>query len=173
MHILVIDSTPGEFERTWSKLSERVHQIDCARSLEQARALLTESSDIDVILLDLTLPESTGMLCFHEVRMLAHWLPIVIFATDDDQTLALSSVRNGAQDYLIKGVASDDSIIRCLQYAVERNRFALDLKRGQERLRAILEHSYDGFLSMDRTWHITDWNLQAAQTFGWQREQIV
>jgi PAS domain S-box-containing protein len=74
---------------------------------------------------------------------------------------------------LIKGVAGDDSVVRCLRYAIERNKVELALRFSEKRLRVILENSYDAFISMDSKWRIKDWNAQAEHTFGWRRDQVL
>jgi len=128
---------------------------------------------VDVVLLDLSLPDSNGIETFYQVRSAARGVPTVVFTGLDDQDVAIEALKNGAQDYLIKGLAGDDSVYRCLQYAIERNKVELALRRSERRLRIILEHSYDAFVSMDAKFHITEWNQQAERTFGLTRPEAI
>ncbi len=83
---------------------------------------------VDIILLDLSLPESHGLDTFLRGYSQAHHVPIVILTILDDEMLALQSVEKGAQDYLIKGEIDSRILIRSLLYAIERNKTVLELK---------------------------------------------
>src|SRR5690606_7454957 len=79
----------------------------------------------------------------------------------------------GAEGYVIKGIASDEAIYKRLQFAVDKSAMEERLKRSEKRLRIILENSYDAFISTDGSWRITDWNRKAEMTFGWQKNEII
>lgn len=83
---------------------------------------------IDIVLLDLTFPESHGLDTFLKVYPQAHHVPIVILTVLDDEIVALQSVEKGAQDYLIKGEIDNKILLRSLLYAIERNKTVLELK---------------------------------------------
>ncbi|MFH1898007.1 MAG: GGDEF domain-containing response regulator [Candidatus Desantisbacteria bacterium] len=83
---------------------------------------------VDLILLDLSLPESQGLDTFLRVYTQAHHIPIVILTVLDDEMVALKSVEKGAQDYLIKGEIDSKILIRAILYAIERNKTMLELK---------------------------------------------
>jgi len=76
--------------------------------------------EIDVILLDLSLPDSEGIDTFLKCRDCANGLPIVVLTGLDEETCALSAVRQGAQDYLVKGKTDGKLLARSLRFAVER-----------------------------------------------------
>lgn len=172
MRILVVEDSSAQSKSTRVSFERRGLNVHYAATLEQGLERLREPG-IDVILLDLSLPDSSGIETLFKVRTVATGIPIVVFTELDDRDLALESVRNGAQDYVIKGIAGDDSVLRCLQYAIERNSVDLALRVGQERLKVILENSYDAFISMDSKWRITEWTVQAEKTFGWQRQEAL
>lgn len=83
----------------------------------------------DVILLDLSLPDSGLFDTFDRIYSQAPNVPIVVMTVLDDKQLALKAVREGAQDYLVKGVLDVNVLARSLQYAVERHRTLTHLKR--------------------------------------------
>lgn len=94
---------------------------------------LLESLDrepIEVLLLDLGLPDSQGMDTFHRINDRAPGLPIVIFSGADDEQLASEAVSCGAQDYLVKGRINSFLLKRAIRYAVER-------KRAEEEIRTL------------------------------------
>lgn len=92
-----------------------------ARSLEQARDRLSDGV-FDVVLLDLGLPDGAGLDTYRRLADLAVGLPIVVLSGDADRDLAVAAVREGAQDYLVKGKMSGDALVRVLRYAIERDR---------------------------------------------------
>ena len=81
-----------------------------------------DRGDIDVILLDLNLPDSSGLDTFRSVHRQAMHLPIVILSGQEDVQLAVDAVSLGAQDYLPKGEANRSSLMRSIRYAIERSR---------------------------------------------------
>jgi diguanylate cyclase (GGDEF)-like protein len=95
---------------------------------EEAVPYLSDDQ-FDVILLDLTLPDSQGFETFSRTYNLAPDVPIVIITAVDDKQLALRAVRDGAQDFLIKGNTDITQLVRAIQYAVERHRTLSDIKR--------------------------------------------
>jgi pilus assembly protein CpaE len=76
----------------------------------------------DVALVDLSLPDSHGLETFLTIQRHAPELPIIIVTSLDDEAVALSAVRSGAQDFLAKGTLKKDTLVRALNYAIARNR---------------------------------------------------
>lgn len=172
MRILLVEDDPVQSKATQIRLEKRGLEVERSMNCQQAIDRL-HNGGIDVILLDLTLPDSPGIETFYKIRTAADKTPIVVLTGLNDQEIALETVKNGAQDYLVKGLASDDSVVRCLHYAIERHKVESALRTSEKRLRLILENSYDAFISMDSHWHIRDWNVQAERTFGWLRQEIL
>jgi len=172
MRVLLVEDSLVQADVARSKLEQRGVTVECATTLMEALDLL-HSTIFDVILLDLSLPDSSGVETFYRVRAAAPDIPTVVLTGIDDQDVALTALKKGAQDYLVKGQASDDSVYRCLGYAIERNNVELALIRSEKRLRIIVENTYDAFISMDSHWRITDWNAQAERTFGFSRAEAM
>lgn len=76
----------------------------------------------DVILLDMNLPDSTGYETFANVHTYAPDIPIVVMSSIDDTSLAIQTVREGAQDYLVKGEEALKPLTRVIHYAIERQK---------------------------------------------------
>ena len=81
----------------------------------------------DLILLDLALPDSTGLETFLRVRDRVPDLPVIVFVESDD-ALGVAAVQAGAQDYLVKGQVTGGLLIRAIRYAVERSRMQATLR---------------------------------------------
>jgi diguanylate cyclase (GGDEF)-like protein len=82
----------------------------------------------DVILLDLNLPDSDGLATLRQMQQANDAIPIVVMTGYDDEDLAREAVHLGAEDYLVKGSGTATSIIRSLNYAIERNHTAKELR---------------------------------------------
>ena len=95
----------------------------------------------DVILLDLTLPDSRGTEGLARLRATVGDTPIIVLTGVNDDALALEAMRQGAQDYLIKGQIDADSLARAVRYAVERKRTDLRLQRERQKHSALHEIS--------------------------------
>lgn len=95
---------------------------------------LLQEGRYDLILLDLTLPDSDGVETFIRVFECAPEIPIVVLSGIDDVALAIETVQLGAQDYLVKGHVDNHLLVRSLQYAMERKRVQLQLEKANEEL---------------------------------------
>jgi len=103
-----------------SNVDDQVFQVQCADTLVAALDLLVRST-FDVALVDLSLPDSTGIETFLTIQRHAPELPIIIVTSLDDEAVALTAVRRGAQDYLAKGSLNKDILVRALNYAIARS----------------------------------------------------
>ena len=94
------------------------------------------NGDVQLILLDLTLPDSDGLETFIRVLEAAPDVAIVVLSGINDVALAIETVQLGAQDYLVKGHVDNHLLVRSMQYALERKRVQLQLKRAHDELEA-------------------------------------
>jgi len=81
-----------------------------------------------LVLLDLSLPDSYGLETFAKVYAHSPTVPIIVLTGNDDQMLALSAVKGGAQDYLVKGRLDRELLLRSMQYSIERKRYQVQLE---------------------------------------------
>jgi diguanylate cyclase (GGDEF)-like protein len=81
-----------------------------------------------LVLLDLSLPDSFGLETFTKVYAHSPTVPIIVLTGNDDQMLALSAVKSGAQDYLVKGRLDRELLLRSMQYSIERKRYQQQLE---------------------------------------------
>ncbi len=86
----------------------------------------------DLILLDLGLPDSLGLETYEKVSKVASNIPVVVLTGLDDEEIAVGAVKKGAQDYLVKGEVDNRTIMRSLEYAIERSKLLFRLKKLQE-----------------------------------------
>ena len=109
------------------------HLVNVSR-LSEAISLLKQTN-FDVILLDLTLPDSQGLESLAPLLITAPKLPIVVLTNTNDDNLALAALRQGAQDYLIKREVSLEILTRSLCYAIERKQMEEALRESNEALK--------------------------------------
>lgn len=95
------------------------------------------NQSLDLIFLDLSLPDSYGLESFTKVRSQAPETPIIVLTGLDDETVAIQAAKEGAQDYLVKGQVNSGLLGRSIFYAIERHRILGELKRANQK---ILEH---------------------------------
>jgi signal transduction histidine kinase/CheY-like chemotaxis protein len=105
------------------------------KRLGEAIAYLKQNP-VDVALLDLTLPDSTGLDSLDTLIQEKPSLPIVVLTNTNDEDLAVQAVRHGAQDYLMKRSVNQELLVRSLRYAIERKQSAEALREAN----TVLEH---------------------------------
>jgi len=131
LRVLMVEDD-DDFVRLVSRIltAEKAWPIDIfhAWSVGEATQKLRED-DFSVILLDLNLPDSAGLDTFMQIRLHAPHIPIVVLSANKDFWMAIQSVREGAQDYLLKGELSGPLLARSLYYSVERNNVIETLRR--------------------------------------------
>lgn len=104
-----------------SRVEDQTFHIQFAETLLAALDLLARNT-FDVILMDLSLPDSQGLQTFRAVQQHASALPIIVLSGLDDESVALSAVQQGAQDFLAKGSLKKEMLVRVVNYAIARSR---------------------------------------------------
>lgn len=129
IHVLLIEDNPGDARLITEELTHGRRDIfdleRVARLGEGLRRL--EGNHVDVVLLDLSLPDSHGLATLSQVREHAPQTPIVVLTGLDDEDMAMNAMKEGAQDYLLKEQITPDALSRSIRYAIERNRLRLEL----------------------------------------------
>lgn len=128
--VLVVEDNLGDARLIERSLEDASGSFVVEHADRIARAIdrLTEG-DIDIVLLDLSLPDSSGQQTFALIRSCAEDVPILVLTGLDDEEAATAAVQAGAQDYLVKGTFDSEVIARSVRYAVERHRMQEDLRR--------------------------------------------
>jgi len=136
IQVLLVEDNPIDCRLIRGLLEQQpsaTFSVRCADRLHSAHEQL-RSSPADVVLLDLTLPDTSGLETFEQLHRHHGHLPIVILTGVEDEILAATAIEHGAQDYLIKGQVDRSSLARALRYAIERKRGAEAIHRLNEEL---------------------------------------
>lgn len=123
--VLHIEDDDGDAHLIRHVLSSDVtFRFEIVREERMAEALkYMDGNSVDVILLDLSLPDSSGLDSVIQLRTFAPEQAIVVVSGLDDQSLALEAVKNGAQDYLLKNELNSSATARAIRYAMERHKY--------------------------------------------------
>ena len=138
-------------------------------SMSEAEKCLVEDP-IDIILLDLGLPDSQGLDAVRRAHAAAPRVPLVVLTGLDDESLAGNALQVGAQDYLIKGQIETKGLLRALRYAVERKSMEEALFVEKERAQVTLNCIGDAVICTDASGNITFLNLVAEKMTSWSRQ---
>jgi len=174
IRVLLIEDSPADARLLVEALREADaggFRVEHAARLEPAETSLAIRKP-DVIALDLTLPESSGLETVRRIRSAAPGVPIVVLTGMQDERLALEAVRMGVQDYLVKG-QEGLSPARSLRYAVERRRIEESLWASEERFRLLVEGVKDyAIMMLDAQGHVASWNEGAKRITGYEESEI-
>ncbi len=141
IQVLLVEDNPGDarlFQRMLAGVTSPRFELTHVERLSKALEHL-DSAHCDAVLLDLQLPDAQGFSTFGQVHQHAPQLPVIVLTGLDDESLALTAVREGAQDYLIKGQINTDLLVRAIRYAIERKRVAEELRRHREHLEELIK----------------------------------
>jgi two-component system cell cycle sensor histidine kinase/response regulator CckA len=143
-----------------------------ASRIDEAHAVVEEEV-VDVIVLDLGLPDAWGLDGLSRLRETFPQVPVIVLTGNAETDLALAALRSGAQDYLRKQEIDAAMLIRACRYAIERSQLLDRVRIREQHYRLLIETAEDAFVSIDAAGEISDWNDRAERLFGWSRSEAV
>lgn len=172
-YILLIEDNPAdaclirEMFKTPDPNNTRLSHVETMREAEKHLA----ENLVDIMLLDLGLPDAQGLKAIRRAHAAAPHVPLVVLTGLDDESLAAQSIQEGAQDHLIKGQIEKRGLQRALRYAVERKRMEDALFLEKERAQVTLNSIGDAVVCMDLVGNISFLNQVAEKMTGWTWEE--
>ncbi|AHF98661.1 diguanylate cyclase [Halostagnicola larsenii XH-48] len=151
VHILLIEDNPGdarlirEMLRDSEELTQRFDldertgdrpTVTCESRLEDGLEAL-ETARIDVVLLDLNLPDSDGLETLETVHETVEAVPIVVLTGVRDQEIGVRAIQRGAQDFLVKDEVTTPLLVRTIYHAIERARQRRERRRRRRQMEAL------------------------------------
>jgi two-component system cell cycle sensor histidine kinase/response regulator CckA len=168
IRVLLIEDNPGDARLIREMLAEArgaLFDLECADRPSAGLERLAEG-DIDVVLLDLGLPNSQGLDTCTKVYAQAPEVPIVVLTGLDDEVMGLQAIDVGAQDYLVKGQVDSNPLARALRYAIERKRAEETLRASARQWQTTFDAISDAVSLMDLEWRILRCNVAMATFLG-------
>ncbi|MCB0211031.1 MAG: response regulator [Anaerolineae bacterium] len=175
LKILAVEDNPGDYtllELSLKRSNYLAPHLIWVKSLNGALNQL-QSQKVDIILLDLSLPDAWGIDAIKQLNSHASDIPIIVLTGNEDESIAIEAIEAGAQDYLVKGEFNSTLTMRAIRYAVARKRALLKnsyhLTRQQNSAlcyNPVVKHTSDGILIIDKKGIIQFVNSGAAELYG-------
>jgi diguanylate cyclase (GGDEF)-like protein/PAS domain S-box-containing protein len=173
--LLVVEDNLGDVRLLREMFNEQAShntELTHVQCMSEAEKHLAEHG-VDVILLDLGLPDAQGLGAVRRAHAAAPRIPLVVLTALDDESLAVQALKEGAQDYLIKGQIETRGLLRALRYAIERKIMEEALFAEKECAQVTLNCIGDAVICTDISGNITFLNLVAEKVTGWSRQEAV
>jgi PAS domain S-box-containing protein len=174
IRILLIEDNPGDARLIKELLTAKgstsfvlVH----ADQLSTGLARLAHS-DFDVVLLDLSLPDSQGLDGLNKIYAQAPEVPVVVLSGLSDEAVAIQAVQEGAQDYLVKGKVDSDLLVRSLHHAIDRQYLQAALSESEARYRLLADNAADVIWTANMKWQITYVSPSIKRLLGYTVEEM-
>jgi len=175
LHILLVEDNQGDAELMRIILEDIADPQYLITHVQRLTAALDaiRRGHFDIVILDLGLPDSSGLATLQAVIERDPNLPIVVLTGTQDEQIAVDAVKFGAQDFLIKGQIGSQLLIRVLRYAYERKQSETHLRNAELQVRTILD-AIDNQILLMGTDHRIKWlNMKACEVAGLAREKII
>jgi PAS domain S-box-containing protein len=174
LQLLVIEDNPGDYILVSEYLGESFPDATIlhADTLQKGINCL-ETHRIDVILLDLTLPDGKGIDSFHAINTKAPHTPVIILTGLGDTQLALESLKIGAQDYIVKDDSSPAVLAKSIQYGIERSKVNARLKESEEQYKYLFYNNPLPMCAYDKTHRFIMVNQAALRHYGYSEEEFL
>jgi signal transduction histidine kinase/DNA-binding NarL/FixJ family response regulator len=147
VRVLLVEDNPGDARLTRDSLrysARGQYEVEHVERLAHAESILA-SGAVDVVLLDLSLPDAPRESSVARAYAMAPGVPIIVLTGLDDEEAALEAMKSGAEDYLVKDEVDGELLTRSIRYAIERKRLETSHEQLHTRLEA--EHARLRFLA--------------------------
>ncbi|MGA2043415.1 MAG: EAL domain-containing protein [Roseiarcus sp.] len=170
--VLLVEDNRGDARLLYEMLNEhqnRAVDLIHVATMSAAVAHLAKKC-VDVVVLDLGLPDSQGLEALRRARAVAPRTPLVVLTGLDDEDIAIKALQQGAQDYLVKGQIEAQGFLRAMRRAVERKIMEGALIDEKEQAQITINCISDAVACTDLAGKVTLLNLAAQKITGWSME---
>ncbi len=175
-NILLVEDNPADIfllEEMLLSSNLRIRQIFTASRLSEAKHLL-QKEDINLVLLDLSLPDSFGIDSLREIRHAAERIPVIVLTGLSDEDVALQTLKENAQDYLVKGEFNVNLLSKSIGYSIERKKVEEKILASEDKYRQIFyKNPFPMWINDKETLRMHEVNDAAILKYGYSREEFL
>lgn len=175
LKILLIEDNPGDERVARELLAEAegsAFEVSSASRVNDGIEMMA-AEKFDAVLLDLHLPDSFGLGTLGKVKEASHGTAIIVKTSLADETTAREALKQGAQDYLIKGEISPGLLARSIRYAIERKRAEETFRQSEKKYRELFDNASDILFTLDLDGNITSINNAVERIAGYTPGELV
>ena len=168
LRILIVEDNPGDRDLIQDLLAFTPMGVSCtfltAERLMEA-VTVVQKNPIDVVLLDLGLPDSYGIATISNFRSRCSQVPVVVLTGNNDEQVGIAALQAGAQDYLVKGRYDGNELLRIIRYAIQRFDHERALLASEEKFREMVENIGMGVFLLGSDMRVLEMNRSMRQWF--------
>lgn len=182
LSVLLVEDNPGDIELIHSHLdpvSQPKYVLHSVRTLGEAMVRL-DSEKVDLVLLDLSLPDATGLDSLISICSAAFDVPVIVLTGLVDESIAVEALQHGAQDFLLKDTIDADRLLRAMGQSVERhhlraalNRAVVNARQSEAKFRTLIEDSPEAMMVLDTMGKVYHLNPAAESLFGKTSDELI
>ena len=176
LSILIIEDNPTDLyliEEMLRSSRTKIKSIYTADRTSVACGLLKQH-EVNLVLLDLSLPDSFGIESFLKIKEITQKIPVIILTGLADSEIALGALKLGAQDYLVKGEFKVDVLLKSIQYSIERKSAEEKIIASEEKYRQMFyKNPFPAWIYDLKTFRILEVNDAAIKKYGYERDEFL
>jgi two-component system sensor histidine kinase UhpB len=174
--ILIVEDNPADIfllKKMLNSSSLQINTLFTTDKVQEAQEAL-KTQHFHITLLDLSLPDSIGIDTFLGIKASVKKIPVIILTGLNDAGIALEALKQGAQDYLVKGKFNGDLLTRAIQYSLERKKAEEALLVSEEKYKQMFyQNFFPSWIYDPATLKILEVNDAAIRTYGYDREEFL
>lgn len=175
LHILVVEDNLGDFillQEYLEMTQLAINNIVRAQGMADVNSIINTNNNINLVLLDLTLPDSTGINSVISVNKVLPQAPIIVLSGLSNIHIATEAITLGAQDYLVKGEYDYKMLEKTIHYSIERKKIMENLRESNERYELIHKATQDTIWEWDYKTQKGRWGMGIINNFGYTEQEL-
>lgn len=176
LSILIVEDNPMDMillEEMLQSSGVKIKKIFTANRSEIACEIINNNT-INLVLLDLSLPDSFGIESFLKIKSITQKIPVIILTGLTDSEVALDALNKGAQDYLVKGEIKPDALVKSIHYSIERKNAEEKILASEEKYRQMFyKNPFPAWIYDLETLKMLEVNDAAIQQYGYDRDEFL
>lgn len=176
LNILVIEDNAIDFallKRMLLSSNLNINTFYSADMISKAVTILN-ACDINLVLLDLSLVDTSGIESFIKIKFVTQKIPVIILTGLVDSQVAFDALKQGAQDYLIKGEFNTNTLVKSIQYSIERKNAEENLIVSKEMYRQMFyKNPFPAWIFDSKSMQILEVNDAAIEKYGYTRSEFL